>query len=177
MRIRFAAVVMVLAAGGLLSGCGVGKDIYPSDSGLHRTAPAMGPQKRETIFGPGGLFGSGNGGKNGGTGAEAGIGVNSFLWRASLDTLSFMPLASADPFGGTILTDWYELPGTHDQRFKLNVFIVGRALRADGVKVSVFKQVRGPDGQWKDTAVSPKMAVEIEDAILTRARQLRIVSK
>jgi hypothetical protein len=171
-----AAMAVVVATSGLLSGCGETKAVYPDslNPGDH-SAPTLGQQKHETIFGPSGLFG--DSGKNQNGSGEVGVGVNSFLWRASLDTLAFMPLASADPFGGTILTDWYELPGTHDQRFKLNVFIVDRALRADGVKVSVFKQVRGADGQWKDTAVSPKMATEIEDAILTRARQLRIVSQ
>ena len=106
----------------------------------------------------------------------AGVGVNSFLWRASLDTIAFMPLASADPFGGVIITDWYSPDETKPERFKVNVFILGRDLRADGVRASVFKQQRDVTGSWIDAKVDPKTGTELEDAILTRARQLRIAS-
>lgn len=106
----------------------------------------------------------------------AGIGVNSFLWRASLDTIAFMPLTSADPFGGVIITDWYSPDETKPERFKVNVFILGRDLRADGVRASVFKQKRDVTGSWIDAKVDPKTGTELEDAILTRARQLRIAS-
>jgi hypothetical protein len=101
------------------------------------------------------------------------IGVNSFLWRASLDTLSFMPLISADPFGGTILTDWYEDPKTPGERFKLNVLILDKTLRADGVKVTVFKQ-KMQGNAWRDQKVDDKLARSLEDTILTRARQLKV---
>ena len=103
-----------------------------------------------------------------------GIGVNSYLWRASLDSISFMPLASADPFSGVIITDWYSPPETPDERFKLNIYILGRQLRADGIKAAVFRQRRDPGGDWLDAAVEPKTATELENAILTRARQMRI---
>lgn len=102
----------------------------------------------------------------------SGIGVNSFLWRASLDTISFMPLLSADPFGGVIITDWHAAAAAPRERFKLNIYILGRALRADGVRVAVFRQVRDGAG-WRDAAVPAKTGTRIEDAILTRARQLR----
>ncbi len=101
-----------------------------------------------------------------------GIGVNSFLWRASLDTISFMPVNSADPFGGVIITDWHAPPETPRERFKLNVYILGRALRADGVRVAVFRQVQDGTG-WRDATVAAKTDTRIEDAILTKARQLR----
>jgi hypothetical protein len=103
-----------------------------------------------------------------------GIGVNSYLWRASLDSIAFMPVASADPFGGVIITDWYSPPETPDERFKLNVYILGRQLRADGIKAAVFRQRRDSGGEWVDAAVEPKTATELENAILTRARQMRI---
>ncbi|MGH6946790.1 MAG: DUF3576 domain-containing protein [Kiloniellales bacterium] len=103
----------------------------------------------------------------------SGIGVNSFLWRASLDTISFMPLASADPFGGVIITDWYSPPESPDERFKLNIYILGRDLRADGVRAAVFRQ-RHDGARWVDAAVDSKTGFELENAILTRARQLRI---
>ncbi|MGE5548180.1 MAG: DUF3576 domain-containing protein [Solirubrobacterales bacterium] len=154
-----------------LSACENNTAVYPTkDRGA--SAPRMGNEKRETIFGPEGLFGD----KKKGAGEGVGLGVNSFLWRASLDTLAFMPIATADPFGGTIITDWYQLPETPSERYKLNVFILDRALRADGVKVSVFKQARDATGQWVDVKVEPKMAGDLENSILTRARQLRIVS-
>ncbi len=104
----------------------------------------------------------------------SGIGVNGFLWRASLDTISFMPLISADPFGGVIITDWYAPPESRDERFKITVYILGRDLRADGVRASVFRQLRVAGGDWVDAAVEKRTQIEIEDAILTRARQLRV---
>lgn len=104
------------------------------------------------------------------------IGVNSFLWRASLDTLSFMPLASADPFGGVILTDWYEDPNATGERFKVTTLILGRSLRTDGIKVSVFKQKRDESGTWRDEQVNPELARKLEDTILTQARELRVKS-
>ena len=116
------------------------------------------------------IFGGSKGDK---AAAGTGIGVNSFLWRASLDTLSFMPLASADPFGGTILTDWYEDPKTPGERFKVNALINDKALRADAIKVKLFKQ-HLDKGQWRDMAVSEESQRQLEDTILTRARELRV---
>jgi hypothetical protein len=106
--------------------------------------------------------------------AKGGIGVNGFLWRASLDTISFMPLASADPFGGVVITEWYSAPDSPDERLKVTVYIMDRRLRADAVRVVVFKQVRDVSGNWSDAAVAPETPAKIENAILTRARQMRI---
>lgn len=107
-------------------------------------------------------------------GGGGGLGVNSFLWRGSLDTLKFMPIASADPFGGVILTDWYSPPDASDSRFKVNVYILDKQLRADALKVSVFRQARERGGSWHDTKVGADTAGQLEDTILTRARQLRM---
>ncbi|MFT4252719.1 MAG: DUF3576 domain-containing protein [Caulobacter sp.] len=106
--------------------------------------------------------------------SEGSIGVNGFLWRASLDTLAFMPLASADPYGGVIVTDWYVNPEKPDERFKATVYILDTRLRADGLNVTVFKQAKDAGGAWVDTAASDQTATDIENAILTRARQLRL---
>ena len=106
--------------------------------------------------------------------ANATIGVNGYLWRATLDVLSFMPLASADPWGGTVITDWYANPEKPDERFKATVYILDTRLRADGLKVTVFKQVRDAGGQWADSATSDQTEADFENAILTRARQLRL---
>lgn len=121
----------------------------------------------------GGLFGRGGEDQASQTAA---ISVNGYLWRASLDTLTFMPLASADPYGGIILTDWYSDPQTPNERFKATVYILDSRLRADGLNVSLFKQVRGADGQWADAAPSAQTELDLENAILTRARQLRLAN-
>jgi hypothetical protein len=106
--------------------------------------------------------------------AGAGIGVNGYLWRATLDTLSFMPLTSADPYGGTVITDWYSNPEKPDERFRCTVYILDTRLRADGLKVSVFKQTRDPSGAWVDAPAAAQTETDLENAILTRARQLRL---
>jgi hypothetical protein len=106
----------------------------------------------------------------------AGIGVNAYLWRASLDTLAFMPLSSADPYGGVIITDWYINPEKPDERFKATVYILDTRLRADGLTVTVFKQVKKPDGTWVDAPTANQTQVDIENSILTRARQLRLAN-
>jgi hypothetical protein len=103
------------------------------------------------------------------------LGVNSYLWHASLDTLSFMPLASADPFGGVIITEWSSAVQVPDERMKVTVYIMDRRLRADGVKVAVFRQVR-QNGVWADAPVTPETAAKLTDAILTRARELRLAT-
>ena len=109
------------------------------------------------------------------SGAAAGeIGVNSFLWRATLDTLSFMPLASADPYGGVIITDWYSNPDAPNERFKATVYILDSRLRADGLNVSLYKEQRDAAGGWTAAAVAPQTETDVENAILTRARQLRL---
>ncbi|MEP6342705.1 MAG: DUF3576 domain-containing protein [Maricaulaceae bacterium] len=101
------------------------------------------------------------------------MGVNSFLWRASLETLEFMPLEQVDPFGGVILTDWYASPEAPDERFKANVYILDANLRADALKTSIFKQVRNGNN-WTDAPTDADTARQIENAILTRARELFI---
>lgn len=106
--------------------------------------------------------------------SEAGIGVNAFLWRSSLDTLSFMPLQEVDPFGGVIITDWYANPEMPTERFKATVYILDSRLRADALSVQLFKQVQGATGEWVDASVDPATRIQIENAILTGARQLRI---
>ncbi len=113
-------------------------------------------------------------GKKRASAAQSGIGVNTFLWRAALETIEFMPLQSADPYGGVIITGWHSDAGAPNERFKATVYILDTRLRADGVKVSVFKQARDTTGTWRDSAVDPKTETQIENAILTRARELKI---
>ena len=114
--------------------------------------------------------------ENAGGGVGGGIGVNAFIWQATLDTIDFIPLASADPFGGLIITDWYQSVDAPGERVKMHVQIRDAALRADAVRVSVFRQVRDEAGDWLDAPVEATTARSIEDHILTRARELRISS-
>jgi len=100
--------------------------------------------------------------------------VNRYLWAASLETLNFLPVFSADPIAGLIITEWYVNPEAPGERFKTNVYILDSALRADALRVSVFRQEQSADGVWTDATVNPGTAREIENAILTRARQLRL---
>ncbi|AIL13578.1 hypothetical protein IM40_08965 [Candidatus Paracaedimonas acanthamoebae] len=115
------------------------------------------------------------GDRNSSNKGEVGVGVNSFLWRAALDTISFIPLKSADPFGGIILTEWHTPSATPNERIKVDILIIDRQLRADGIKVSVFRQKR-QGTEWVDQPVDTQTAIQLENVILTRARQLRIDS-
>jgi len=121
-------------------------------------------------------FGGGRGKSAPKGGDAAQLGVNGYLWRATLDTLSFMPLASADPYGGVIITDWYTNPEKPDERFKATVYILDTRLRADGLNVTVFKQVADGAGGWTDAPTAAQTETDIENAILTKARQLRLAN-
>lgn len=178
---RFGRIALVLTAGvviTLASACEQSQVVgeYPNrrqgDSTPYDYQKPTDP-RAGSIFGEGGLFVGVGGDKQQQNDNGGGLGVNGYLWRASLDTISFMPVNSADPFGGVIVTDWYAMPETPDERFKMNVYILGRALRADGVRVAVFRQVRADGGSWADAPVADEAGIKIENAILTRARQLR----
>jgi len=166
--VAVASLVMVYALAACSSDVPI-EDKYPVERLPGDTKPRY--ENNPSVFGQGGLFASDQA-KPADQGSGL-IGVNSLLWRASLDTVSFMPLVSADPFGGVIITDWYSPPSTPSDRFKVNVFILGRQLRADGIRVSVFHQVNQGSG-WADAPVTPNTATDLENAILTRARQMRV---
>lgn len=100
------------------------------------------------------------------------IGVNAFLWRAAIDTLSFAPLVSADSNGGVIVTDWYANPNTPGERVKLTVSILDQDLRADALRVAALRQVN-QSGTWVDAPVTAATVQKLEDIILTRARDIR----
>lgn len=123
------------------------------------------------------IFSLGQGRNNGeGGGIGGGIGVNAFIWQASLETINFIPLTSADPFGGLIITDWFQSVDAPGERTKIHVLMLDSALRADAVRVTVFRQVRSEEGDWLDAPVEESTARSIEDYILTRARELRMAS-
>lgn len=100
------------------------------------------------------------------------IGVNSYLWRASLDALSFMPLLQADSAGGVVITDWYANPGNPGERMKVTVSILDRDLRADALRVAASRQV-AQGAAWVDAPVQAATVQKLEEIILTRARDLR----
>lgn len=100
------------------------------------------------------------------------IGVNSYLWRAALDTLSFMPMAQTDSNGGVIVTDWYANPDAAGERMKLTVSILDQDLRADALRVAASRQIL-QNGQWVDAPVKAATVQKLEEVILTRARALR----
>lgn len=147
------AALCVVAAGLLVAACGgtKGPEVY----GQKRGFLGIGKEKAAPT---------------------ATIGVNGYLWRASLDTLAFMPLASADPYGGVIITDWYSAPETPNERFKATVYILDTRLRADGLNLTLFKQVRDESGNWVDVQPNAQTENDLENAILTRARQLRLAN-
>lgn len=149
----FSAGFALVLAGGL-SGCQTAKKIIPG--GKSASTSASGTRINTKVQRPR-------------------MGVNEFLWRASLETLNFMPLAEVDPFGGVIITDWYASPQAPEERFKANVYILDTNLRADALKVSIFKQVVGANG-WSDASVDADTARTIENSILTRARELYIAT-
>ena len=164
-------ILFPLALSALLVGCST---LQTEPAGTPKNARDDRLDSRGTLTGEGGLtlFGGGKDGESSGSGGSP-IGVNGFLWRATLDTLSFMPLVSADPFGGVIITDWYADPKTPSERFKMTALILDRTLRADGIKVSVFKQTNA-DGEWVDASINPSTARKLENTILTRARELKV---
>ncbi|MGF1453898.1 MAG: DUF3576 domain-containing protein [Alphaproteobacteria bacterium] len=165
--LRFLAVLGL--AGFFLAACGGGKQtLEPMAAGQAKgtgQAYVMGDDEDGTQF----ISTDGREGKN-----ATGLGVNGYLWRASLDTLSFMPLASADPVGGVIITDWYTAPETPAERFKVQVYLLDRRLRADALRVNVFRQEQNTTVGWVDAAVAQETKTKMENAILTRARELRV---
>ena len=162
---RLLALALLLAPG--LAACGGNPNIRPVAEDEYNDYRTKGGDRGHITGDAGLVFGiGGKSGTGGPSEAGAALGVNAYLWRGALDTLSFMPLASADPFGGVIITDWYQPPAGPGERFKAPAYILGRQLRADGIKVSI-------NGRWQDAAVSPVTTSDIENKVLARARELR----
>lgn len=100
--------------------------------------------------------------------------VNRQLWMASLDTLSFLPISSTDPFSGVIATDWGSLPDTPGERFRVTAFVTSTLLAPESLRVAVFRETRDRSGNWVSAPVAPETPRAIEDSILVRARQIRL---
>ena len=104
-----------------------------------------------------------------------GMSVNTFLWRGAIETINFMPLNSADPVGGTILTDWYSTASNENERCKLNIFITGRELKTQNLKVTSFCQ-SFKNQKWVNIEVDRENNIKLENAILNKAKKLRLES-
>ena len=104
--------------------------------------------------------------------SSAALPINALLWRASLDIASSIPLDDVDTFGGTIVTEWYQLDGADEERIKLAIFVLDRELRSDGIRVVVYVQKK-QGGVWSDHGTDTEMGLQLEELILTRAREIR----
>ncbi len=158
---------IIFLLSGLLSACSTGEG---GETSYPKSKEEREWEKVGKLSGDEGLVIVGGKKKSAGT---AGINVNSFLWKAALDVVHKMPLLSADPFGGTILTDWHKPTADSKERYKLNVFIIGAELRSDAARVTVFKQIQDGRGQWVDTVVPDELSTQIEDKILLTARNMK----
>ena len=101
--------------------------------------------------------------------------INSYLWKASIETISFMPLSSTDPFAGTIITDWYTAENNQGERCKLNIFISGKDLKTDNLKVSSFCQIL-KNNQWVNIPSITEENTKLENVILNEAKKLKLTS-
>ena len=105
---------------------------------------------------------------------SVGFPINPYLWRGSLDTISFMPLVSADPMAGIIITDWYTDQNNIKERCKLNIFIRGVELKTDNLKVNSFCQILNDNNNWIDKKISSENNIKIENAILNKSKKIRL---
>ena len=177
--------ILLVALGALVSACDEGRDLSPRPE----DAPESSTVGRErdnpnapSVFGDDGItIGTIANRSTGlfGLGADEGdrLPVNKYLWQASLDTLSFLPLASTDPFTGVIATEWGSSPDVPGERLKVSAFITSPALSAASLKVAVYREVQNEEGAWVPAAVDPETPRKLEDAILTRAREIRIAER
>ena len=109
------------------------------------------------------------------TSVGMGLPINPFLWRASIETINFMPLASTDPFAGTIITDWYTAENSFGERCKLNIFINGADMKTENLKVSSFCQSL-KNNQWVNSPSNSENNTRLENAILNKAKKLKLTS-
>lgn len=180
-RVLLAVLAVFLADS--VAGCD--RDLSPKPDPQPRTA-TTGKRRVDTnaqsIFGGDGVsvgtISSRDGNIFGLGGDEGGrLPVNKYLWQASLDTLSFLPLASSDPFTGVIATEWSTNPEVPNERFKVTAFITSADLSAGSLKVAAYRELRTEEGVWVPAPVSPETARRLEDAILVRAREIRIAER
>lgn len=181
-----AGSIIAMALLALAAGCG-DRDLSPradpaDEISQTGRAPEVRRDAQEGLFGEdglrigstrrdsalGGLF------SGGGDQGSGNLPVNRFLWQGALDTLSFLPLASTDPFTGVIATDWGATRDAPGERVKVTAYLMDGTLSASALRVAVFRETLNEEGVWVPAAVDPQTPRRIEDAILTRARQIRL---
>ena len=151
----------------------------PISSASNKTGALRDAQTRLStgggLFGNDGLnlLGNENNGGSGNGFATIGMPINPYLWSASLETLSFIPLSSADPFGGTIFTDWYSSESNENERCKVNVFIKGAELKTQNLRVSSFCEVF-KNNKWVGVGTNSQDNISLENAILNKAKKLKL---
>ena len=91
------------------------------------------------------------------------------LWRASLDTIDFMPLLSVDYGGGLIITDWYNSNEKSNESIKLTIKFLSNEIRADAINVKVFKKICLESQNCKIVNSDSKINSELKLAILKKA--------
>lgn len=176
---RLGSIGALVAAALLAAGCSSNMSAQDDTAG-----PRPGPQRKydpardQSVFGEGGvslgsLHSGRTGGILGGPEKKGNLPINKYLWQGALDTLSFLPLASTDPFTGVIATDWGATADVPGERFKVTAYILNSALSAASLKVAVYREVL-TDGAWVPATVSPDTALKLENAVLARARQIRV---
>lgn len=173
---RHMAVILAVCSALALSACGGGNGEYAADEDdLRNPRDLRDYDPDDTILG---FLGAETADDiiNGSPGGDQ-LPVNRFLWRASLDTLSFLPLSSTDPFSGVIATDWSATSEQPTERVKVTAFVTDARLSAEALKVAVYRETRDLSGSWVAAPVNPQTARQLEDAILTRARQLRVADE
>lgn len=173
-------LLSVFLAAAVLTGCGSDPEKATPTADVPPPAPSAKAESGDTgVFGWLGVAGGSSSESSSGLKAEdrKGVAVNAYLWRSSLDSLSFMPMEQTDPFAGIIKTGWYTPPSTPNERLKVSVFILDTRLRAEAVRVSIFKETKKPTGEWATATVDPETVTKLENVILDRARQLRIQSE
>lgn len=139
-------------------------------------APKTQKQKRAedtgTVFSSGGIFG----GSSKASAGEVSL-INMNLWQASLDVIASMPIEVSDARGGVLSTSWYEDPDNLGEKYRVNVLVKSIDLAPHAIQVTIFKQTINKDGSWKNIKTSSKLSEDMEDKILTRARELKLSNK
>ena len=165
MKANFSFILIVITPIFLLTSCS-GLDIQPPELDKYDD----GRPKAGKLFGDINLLG---GNRDTEPGRASDININGFLWHASLDTLSFLPLSSADPFGGVIITDWYSNKNIQNQRLKITAYINTNELKSESINIKVEIQ-SFKNNIWSQPLTSKSLATQIEDSILNEARNLKL---
>tara|TARA_B100001250_G_scaffold406794_1_gene426451 strand:+ start:1433 stop:1993 length:561 start_codon:yes stop_codon:yes gene_type:complete len=113
--------------------------------------------------------------KKGGTTYE--FASSNELWRASLDTIDFMPLASVNYSGGIIITDWYGNNQTTNENIKISIRFLTNEIRSDALDIKVFKKVCDSTNKCKISETSGELIKELNRKILKQAKIYEVKSK